>query len=140
MSAEAKIKEAIVTFVLLSIFLTLAATLTQHLWSPFNAGERIETLSQNGRTITALIQSNINRRYPVRFRERLVHIESGEPYLIQEHGSLTAQIGEFTLPKTFELPAEAPTTGRYCHITEMSVQYNMVNSQFYLFTACIDVK
>lgn len=126
---------AVITFV---AFCFVASMLTQHLWKPFVTA-RVEVLTQDGRQINAKIQTTVENRHPVTFRDRLVHIDSGAWYSLNEHKSLTAQTGTSTIPKVITLPDDAPT-GRYCHITEYAVVYNQLNAQLGVYEpACLEV-
>jgi hypothetical protein len=131
----------IVSVSILVVLLWAVAMLTQHLWAPFaDLAERKETLVYLNGALHASIDSTVYRRYPVMFRERIVHLKTGRWYALQEHAALTARTGRFILPKVFELP-EGYLSGRYCHITEYTVTYNMLNTQFGVFEpACVDVR
>ena len=111
---------------------------TQHLWAPFKIS-REETLIQDGDKIHAIIRVNVNRRYDVKFRERVVHLETSTTFADNAHDPITARTGEFTLEKEFQISPDT-LPGRYCHITEWWVTYNRVNQQYGVYDpACIDI-
>jgi hypothetical protein len=95
--------------------------------------------------LVATIDADIGDRYEVRFRDRLVPLDSGRFYALAEHGSLTAQIGQFSLVKNWNLPDDFPSKaypeGTWCHITEWTVKYNALNTQFGRYEpACTEVR